>query len=289
MRAPRQSRRQFCTAVGLIAFANSVAGRSSSAVGQPSDVGRSGSPFILFDALLFQGKPDLRPHGVVPIDGSGELWRPGVSTDSVDEVRIRSLFGPLSKSSGFYYIDIENWPLQSVAADVRRDHIAKLTRLIDLAHDTAPSLHIGFYGILPGITYWPLMHHDGNYEEWLRVNRQLDPLAARVDAVFPSLYTFYPDPAAWKSYARQTLTEARRYGKPVYAFLWPEFHDSNRLLRGHPLPPPLWRAELELCAELAAGVVLWGGWKEPWNDNAPWWQETLAFMRILASADRAAG
>ncbi len=275
--APCQRRRLLCKAIGMVLFARSLAG-SRAAVGQ------SGHPFTIFDGLLYKDKPDLRAHGLVPIDGSGELWRPGVSTDNVDEIRIRSIFEPFRNSSGFYYIDIENWPLQSVPADTRRQNIEKLTRVIDLARRTAPNLHIGLYGLLPGIAYWPLIRHDGDYYKWLEVNSQLELLAKHVDAVFPSLYTFYADLEGWKNYARQTLTEARRYGKPVYAFLWPEFHDSNPELGGHQLPTAFWRAELELCTELADGIVLWGGWKQQWNEMAPWWQETLVFIKAHADA-----
>jgi sugar phosphate isomerase/epimerase len=247
----------------------------ASALPSPADA----ADFIVFDGLLYSGKPDLQAaHGLVPIVWVGDLWRPGQSTDTVDEVQIRSLFEHAAKTGGYYYLDIENWPLESVPPETRRQNIDKLTRVIDLARRTAPGVRLGFYGILPGITYWPLIRHGAAYGEWQDVNRALDPLAAHVDAVFPSLYTFYLDRDGWTSYARQTLTEARRYGKPVYAFLWPEFHDST-VLRGQKVPRDYWRAELDLCAEMADGVVLWGGWKQPWDEHAAWWQETLAFLR----------
>src|ERR1700730_11152719 len=117
-------------------------------------------PFSLFDGLLYLGKPDLRPQGLVPIDWIGDLWLPGVSKETVDEVRVRSEFERFRNSSGFYYLDIENWPLQSVSVGTRQQNIEKLTRVIDLARRTAPNMHLGFYGILPGITYWPLLRHD---------------------------------------------------------------------------------------------------------------------------------
>jgi hypothetical protein len=245
-------------------------------------------PFVVFDGLLYAGKPDLRPQRLVPIVWVGDLWGPGVSMDTVDEERVRAVFNRSRNAAGYYYLDIENWPLQSVSATKRRENAAKLARVIDIARQAAPAAHLGFYGILPGITYWPLLRHDDAYRQWLAVNREMAPLASLVDAVFPSLYTFYDDLDGWRIYARQTLIEARRYGKPVYAFLWPEFHDSSRALRGHEISREYWRAELDLCAELADGVVLWGGWRRRWNENAPWWQETLAFMRALEDAGGAA-
>jgi len=244
-------------------------------------------PFVVFDGLLYSGKPDTRVRGLVPITWVGDLWRPAISKDSVDEAQVRSIFARLSHSHGFYYLDIENWPLDRSAGE-RQQSIAKLTQVIDLARRTAPHARLGFYGVLPGITYWPLLRHDQRYDEWLATNRQLDGLATHIDAVFPSLYTFYEDIEGWQSYARQTLTEARRYGKPVYAFLWPEFHDSTPR-RGEQIPVAYWRTELELCGEMADGVVLWGGWGQHWQEDAAWWQESLSFIRRLKDAGRLTG
>jgi hypothetical protein len=237
------------------------------------------SHFMVFDGLLFLGKPDLRIYGLTPILGSGDLWRAGVSRDDVDPVRLAAIFQSLKDSDGYYYLDIERWPLENVAPEVRAQNVAKLTHAISIARANAPHLHIGFYGLLPGITYWPLMRHDEAYLRWKQSNAALDVLAPSVDAVFPSLYTFYDDPAGWASYARQTLVEARRYGKPVYAFIWPEYHDSNPVLGGQMVPSEAWRAELELCFALADGVVIWGGSQHHWDANAPWWTQTLAFVQ----------
>ncbi len=243
------------------------------------------SDFVIFDGLAYARKPSPAAPGMVPITWIGDLWRPQVSKDSVDEVQVSAIFDRLRTSTGYYYLDIENWPVNSVSAEVRDESIQKLTRVIDLARREAPKAHLGFYGILPGITYWPLLRHDGAYDDWLAGNRAVDGLAMRVDAVFPSLYTFSDDREAWKSYARQTLIEARRYHKPVYAFLWPEFHDSTPR-RGQLVPALFWREQLALCAELADGIVLWGGWQQSWNPGAPWWQETQRFMRALDESGR---
>lgn len=235
-------------------------------------------PFVLFDALLQADKPDLASAGFTPLTWEGDLWRKGVSHDLVDEQRVHELF-VRTRPDQWYYLDIENWPVGSVDPATRARNLAKLERVIELARQSAPRIHLGLYAILPDIAYWPLLEHDARYARWLETNRALEPLAARVDAVFPSLYTFNDDLEGWRTYARETLIEARRYGKPVYAFLWPEFHDSNARLKGRALPPHLWRAELELCAQLADGVVIWGGWQERWNESAEWWQETRRFMQ----------
>jgi hypothetical protein len=67
-------------------------------------------------------------------------------------------------------------------------------------------------------------------------------------------------------------------GNPVYAFLWPEFHVSNRFLKGQNTPANFWRHELEFCRTRADGIVIWGGYQKPWDDQAAWWLETKAFL-----------
>ena len=237
--------------------------------------------FAMFDGLLYTQKPDLGQFGLEPIAGSGNLWRPGQSHLTVDESGVQSAIEPFRGHVPYFYLDIEDWPLQGVPTETRAETIAKLIRLADIARVAAGETRIGFYGLMPGITYWPLvsrMLRKSEYQDWKETNEALEDLAPHVDAVFPSLYTFYDDLTGWQSYARQSLLEARRYSKPVYAFLWPEFHDSNALLRGQLVPARFWRAELELCFELADGIVIWGGYQQTWKGDAPWWQETQLFI-----------
>ena len=283
MRLPSPQRRKILGTLGSLASLMGGLARGGEFPAIPG-APAAGRRFALFDALLYAGKPDLRSVGLVPIEWVGDLWRPGVAHEEVDEAAVRAAFAPLRRAA-WCYLDIESWPVGGVDPALRARSIKKLARVIEIARMTAPGIRLGFYGILPDICYWPLLKHDAGYVQWLQTNRQLDGLAARVDAVFPSLYTFYEDLDGWRSYARQTLVESRRWEMPVYAFLWPEFHDSNLLLRGRPLPRSFWRAQLELCGELADGVVLWGGWRERWSESAEWWQETLQFIRAHPAAE----
>jgi hypothetical protein len=111
-------------------------------------------------------------------------------------------------------------------------------------------------------------------------NDQLRSLAGAVDVFFPSLYTFYPDQAGWKKYAIAQIEEARRYGggKPIYVFLWPQYHESNRILGGSYLPADYWLLELETAREYADGIVLWSG-SSKWDEDAPWWKVTKEFVK----------
>ncbi len=107
-----------------------------------------------------------------------------------------------------------------------------------------------------------------DYRNWKRQNQLFESLANEVDIVYPRLYTDYKEkcqdnfartyPAAdpkgsqgcaapasspspttdpnawftsrqgWQAYAESTIQAARKYNKPVYAFLWPQFRENFR-------------------------------------------------------------
>jgi hypothetical protein len=239
-------------------------------------------PFVVFDGLLNPDKPDLRRFGLVELRGTGNVWRAGVSRDTVDERGVEQAVKYMATLGPSYYLDIENWPVIRAPDAVVNDSISKLIRVAEIARRTAPDRKFGFYGLLPQDVYWAVALNDSkSLAAWRRSNELTVSLAGHVDFVLPSLYTFYEDPEGWKRAAREVLVAARRYGKPVYPFIWPEYHDGNPKLAGKPLPRDYWRMQLELCREYADGVVVWGGFKKPWDKNAPWWLETQEFMKTL--------
>jgi hypothetical protein len=142
---------------------------------------------------------------------------------------------------------------------------------------------IGYYGVPPIRDYWRALDPPNSqpYRAWQSANDQLQPLANAVDALFPSLYTFYDDQDGWTQYAIANLSEARRLarGKPVYAFIWPQFHNSNPVLGLKLIPGEFWALQLQTIAQHADGVVIWGGWQVLWDENAEWWQATRQFLR----------
>ena len=156
---------------------------------------------------------------------------------------------------------------------------AFVVRCAAIVREAAPGLKFGFYGLFPVRDYYRAQKDaaSAEFKAWQAENDALRPAAAAVDAIFPSLYTFYDDAAVWALYAQSNIAEARRYGKPVYPFLWPRFHDSNRRLAWTFLGPALWQKELAVTASSADGLVVWDyGKHAPWNPSAPWWAEAQA-------------
>lgn len=258
--------------------------------GSPAASERSGRQFTLFDATLYQAKPDLRGYGVKPLKvlypGAGFWLRTGPGADNVDrstphESSVRKLGRELaSENLDIVVVDIEHWPLTGSETTVR-ESVEKYRRVLEWLRAEAPRIRIGIYGAPPLRNYWAPVKGRGqaDYARWEADNRKLSPIAERADVLFPSLYTFYNDRTGWVKYAEGNLEEGRKYGKPMYAFLWPQFHDSNKMLQLQYLPPDFWRLELETCYRKADGVVIWGGYKQTWDPKAPWWQETVKFLR----------
>ena len=188
-------------------------------------------------------------------------------------------------------LDIEHWPLKG-SPDSVRDSLTKYMTVLDWFRTAAPGLSVGYYGVPPLRDYWRAIKETSSQERrsWMEENDQLRSLAGAVNVLFPSLYTFYPDQAGWKKYAIAQIEEARRYGngKPVYVFLMPTYHDSNRILGGHYLPADYWLLELETAKEYADGIVIWGGWGAKWDDNAPWWNITKEFMKNIGQSNPSA-
>jgi hypothetical protein len=237
--------------------------------------------FVIFDGLLFKPMPDLRAtQGMPKLLGLGNVWRAGVSKDTVDSESVAKTASFLRSYSDTYYLDIENWLHDGESDAAINADVAKFIQVAELARKAAPGGQFGFYGVVPLRTYWPIVLNRADaLQAWHHMNELSAPIAAHTDYVLPSLYTFYEDPAGWEKAARAVLEEAHRYGKPVYPFLWFEYHNSSATLAGKQVPPEAWRRELEICYQYADGVVLWGGFGKKWDEQAPWWQETLAFMR----------
>lgn len=251
--------------------------------------------FVVFDATLYSAKPDLRSRGLVglPVVYSEKGWWPkdrmALPPRQAFEDRLGRLINrPPWDQDVLICIDIEEWRTQD--AGERPRSIANLREVLRWARAraSAPRYRFGYYSLLPAPAYYEALRPDGSAEKvaWQQANDDLKPLAQEVDAIFPSLYTFSSDREEWRTAAVAILREARRYGKPVYPFIWPQYHMSAGFWRAHqPIELDLWRLQLETAREHADGVVIWGGYDfeadgaARWDDNAGWWRVTEEVLR----------
>jgi len=250
----------------------------------------SPKPFVVFDATLYSNKPDFSAHGIQPITIAyagkfGPDWYK--NADRLPDLQaVQAVAREAQQKGHLVVLDIEHWPLKG-SPDLVRNSLTKYMTVLEQFREASPGVAVGYYGTTPSPDYWRAIKDTSSQERrsWMEENDQARSLAAAVDVLFPSLYTFYPDQAGWKKYAIAQIEEARRYGKgkPVYVFLWPQYHESNLILGGRYLPADYWLLELETARKYADGIVIWGGWGNDnrpakWDDSAPWWNKTKEFM-----------
>lgn len=250
-------------------------------------------PFMVFDGTLYTGKPDLAIYGIRPISIAytgqfGTRWYK--NPDNLpDKSIVERVAGEAKVKNIPVVIDIEHWPLDRDSNQVSAS-LSKYMTVLQWFKEAAPGLAMGYYGAPPLRDYWKSLKSPTS-KEWAsfaKENDQLRPLSNAVDIIFPSLYTYYTDRGGWVRYAYAQIAEARRNsnGKPVYVFLWPQYHDSNPSLAWGYIPADFWRLQLQMAKQYADGIVIWGGWGKDnrpakWDDNAAWWKVTKEFMKRL--------
>ncbi len=260
---------------------------------QAADAAEGQRSFLVFDATLYKNKPALSGYSLKPIKllYESRLFPKGHQPQALPpEQAVRSIAKELRGTSEPVIVDIERWPLKGDATVVK-ESVGKLSSILSWIKAEAPDIHLGAYGTVPVRDYWRAVRGPGSkeYQAWQRDNDRLEELATWQDALYPSLYTFYPDRQGWVAYAIAQLAEAKRKsnGKPVYAFLWPQYHESNATLRLQPIEADYWELQLNTVRQHADGLIIWGGWgdhgPEPWNEEAPWWQVTKRFMQTLST------
>ena len=237
--------------------------------------------FRVFQALIYSKMPDWGQYGIetAHVVDRG-FWRDEKNWRNADPVKSRTVVRALPADSGPIIINIENLDLHrsnpASAATVR-----ELVQIGKWFKAAAGKRAVGHYGLAPLGDYWRAIDYPpGGYVDWQRDNTAAAPINAPLDYVFPSLYTYYRDQAGWVRQARAMVCEARRIsGKPVYAFIWPEFHPST-VDAGREIPADYWRLQLQTLHEIADGIVIWGGYdlqherQRQWDDTAAWWRVT---------------
>jgi hypothetical protein len=254
-------------AAGLIVLAGNLLGPPA-ARAQERD-------FIVFDNMLYRGKPDTSTAGLAPANIVYEAWIWPHDKDYgllPDHAAFDAIIRAHRGDAGPVILDIERLPL-SGPPDVVRRHLDLLATLADWTHAAAPGRLVGFYGT----------------HTLTRVPRQnladARELARHVDALFPPMYTYDDDRYAWAKLAKTEAKEARAFaaGKPVYFYLWPQYHDKTPKQFQY-VPVAYWKFQLATARRRADGVVIWGSDHFDWNETSGWWAATQDFVRSLPPA-----
>ena len=116
--------------------------------------------FLVFDAMLYTGKPDLSQYGLTPIsvEYPDVLW-PGTSANMQnvpDETVVQKLAAGASQSASMAVVDIEQWAVTGDSATVAQS-VAKYQQTLQMFQQDAPSVQFGFYATAPIRDYWDVM------------------------------------------------------------------------------------------------------------------------------------
>jgi hypothetical protein len=241
--------------------------------------------FHIFDATLFQRKPNLTVEGLelaTVVDPHRWLSTRQARGEIPNESAIMTGLRATKTPSSILVLDSEDWPNHGAPVAVA-ESVNKYLTLLSLVRHAGIEGLVGFYGVPPVRDYWRAVDLPNSqlYHSWQSDNDLLQPLADAVDVLFPSIYTFYDDENGWTRYAIANLSEARRLarGKPVYAFIWPQYNESNKSVGLELIPGRFWALQLQTVAKYADGAVIWGGWHKVWDEEAEWWQATREFVR----------
>lgn len=134
------------------------------------------------------------------------------------------------------------------------------------AKERFPGTPVGIYGPQPfrrdywGIAGKSATQIDGTHHSDAELWQHIDPF---IDYYIASIYVFYDNPDSvyyMAANVEENVERTRRYGnKPLYAYEWLRYHNSNKKLAGQEVAPWLVEAMAVLpyfCG--ARGVALWG-------------------------------
>jgi hypothetical protein len=233
------------------------------------------------NAMRFPDLPDLTLYGLkdVTVVYANSLWPKKARRSEPDISFIRSETIPKMRrtATDLVVIDVEHWDLTRTSPYLIERNIERYVALLDTFRTHMPGIRLGLYSMVPIRNYWtPVRGKPADLAAWRSENERLKPIADATDVIFPSLYTFYDDRDGWLAYANANMAEARQYGRPIYPFLWPQYHRSVK-----PIDRDFWRLQLETVFKNADGMVIWtpARGSRRWNPEAPWWQETVDFLQ----------
>jgi len=247
--------------------------------------------FRFFDAFNFKNKKNFDALGFEKINMiySGQLWK-GFTEQSFKDRKdlpekaiIIKLAQEANSKKALVCLDVEHWPTEGDKSVVA-DSVTRYVALMESFRKGLSGVQAGYYSMLPVRDYHRAVKGPGNaaYAEWQTQNAALKGIADKADVIFPSAYTFYTDMNGWMKYAIAQIRESHLYGKPVYTFLWPQYHESNKLLGGKYLNETYWTLQMLTTMRISDGIVFWTPSREfAVSYSSEWWQATEKVMTRL--------
>lgn len=237
-----------------------------------------------------------RSEGVVPNmthmpnHGGTDLWTtfdPDDYDALIDTTKVQSFAEDLATNNEhFMYIDLSSLPLYHdtengrnffIDLDLRDKNARTIGEISNVIHARNSNVRFGFRNLFPGYAYEGLADKDvEKIKIWQEYNKYNTLAASTVDFLLPLVTTPENDFDRWEKFAKSSLLEARRYGKPTYAIISGILDDggSTAISSGN------WRTILELCLRYADGIQIYLPSAINWAtaQAQPWWAETQDFI-----------
>lgn len=254
--------------------------------------------FELYDAIPYQGKPDLRIEGLLPLNliYEASLTKKDPSTtngvvldnDKIEELaEIAAVLPYVTVST-----DIEHW-----FGDNNVDEQEMLNRflaLFSVFRNHNQNISIGNYGIAPSALCVYRFYDGGKKDEttllndWRNSNHKRFVSLGAVDVVMPAVYIAEPNVDSWIRDLQTTVEEIRKYTtKKILVYIWPQYYDkSDSPYYREFINPEIWRQMLEAVYSYCDGAIIWSGTKDKDGNNIHWsesrvqnfWNETKRFI-----------
>jgi hypothetical protein len=240
--------------------------------------------FELYDAIAYQGKPDLRPQGLLPINliYEASLTKPDpanskgivLDLDKIDELaEMSSLFPDLTVST-----DIEHWFSDSSIDEY--EMLYRFSTLFSRFRAANPDVFIGNYGLAPSALCVYRFYDGGKKDEgtllrdWRSNNQKRLKSLQVVDAAMPSVYIAEPNIESWIKDLQTTVAEIRKYtDKKIIVYIWPQYYDKadSPYFREF-VSSEIWSQMLEAVYQNCDGAIIWSSTKDK-NDNSIHWNQ----------------
>jgi len=262
--------------------------------------GAETKPFVIFNSINYVGTPDLSKYGLRPIKViyEADLDDPPSLFSSARRYSTKKISvaaqAAAQRKNGIVILDMETWGWNPGAMRKYAEAVREFKR-------DDPNSKVGMFGVMPTNIALPYTAYSKNRPELLKTWEKLqpiaDPVVRAVDVLAPEVYTMGDDMKAWDKEARLIVQRARQAapGRPVYVFIWPQYLSPHAGCKGGSkaaqfIPASAWRNELETLYTIADGAILWSPrWAcspdsdvtdyPKFNEQMPWFKETLAFMR----------
>ena len=151
---------------------------------------------------------------------------------------------------------------------VTTDKPADLIAVLDAIHDEwnkypdhpeFKNLKVGLFGSLAAAEPSDL-DDPSAVDDWNARTDALAPVAKAVDFVVPVLYANTTNVSDFAASMSTLIRQARRFGKPVYAYIWPEYFEQIQEMPPNELiGRQMWQMILDETRSEADAGIMWGG------------------------------